>query len=117
MKRRSTIDHLVVNALLRIENPTGVPRYPFEKPSDDLNIWVIELPSRSREYLAKWQKRVLPLLKRHLPRLRELAESGSHLILHVITEPNSLRCAVFDHELLSILSSCQCSLEHGVAQE
>jgi hypothetical protein len=114
MKRTSATDHLVVNALLRIERAVGVPRRPFEKPSDGMDFWVLELPSRSRETLEKWQARILPRLRRHLPQLQTMAESGSQLFLHVITEPMSARCAVFDHRLLLVLSSCKCRLEHGL---
>ena len=113
--KKTGMDHLVTNALLRIEGVAGQPPPRFEKPSADLDFWVLELRKYQPEKLTKWQKRVMPILRRLAPVLKKWRQAGSRCCLHVQTDsPMPMFPAVFQAGLIAILAEIGCTLEHGV---
>ena len=116
MKKRIK-SHVVTNALLRIENTTGEPPLPFEKPNDTMDFWVLEL-SWDPEPLEAWQLRVEPILLSQLRRVRRWARSGAKCFLHVQTShPIPTYPALFMPTFLTALLKLNCTLEHGVDNE
>jgi len=114
MKKPRRIEHMVFNSLLRIEGMTGTPLRPFEKPSDTHAFWILELTGLP-EPLTKWQKRVLPIIRRHMNRLRQWRKSGTRIVMHIQTQsPAATFPAIFEPTLLKTLALFDCTLEHGV---
>ena len=112
--RRRIPDHLVTNALLRIENPAGTPPPPFECPSPNADFWVLELCDKSTA-LEKWQSKTEPILLSHLRKVRKWTKFGAKSFLHVQTyHPVSMCPAVFSPTFLVVLTKLNCTLEHGI---
>ena len=110
-------DHVVTNALLRVEHVNGLLPPPFEKLGMGKDFWVLELgPYEPKMTLGKWQAKAIPMLRRHIRLLRRQCKSGALCFLHVQTEsPTPIFPAYFQPNVITFLSQIEGSLEHGSA--
>jgi hypothetical protein len=103
------------NALLRIDNCSQVLPKPFEKPRQEFDFWVLELPVLEGEDFNQWAQRTVKLLLLHEQTLKSLCEADASLTLFIA---NSCTSPAFRVEtlFLQILSRMQISLEFSITE-
>lgn len=109
---------IVVNALLRCTRHDQKASPRFERPRDDLNLWVWELDG-SPPLIARWSQALTTVCQRlhkHLSFLKELREGcdGYTLFLQIATDPHQptfLPPFQIPLELTSLTFQIGCTIE------
>jgi hypothetical protein len=104
----------ITNSLLRISNVTGEPPPPFEQPNQNLDFWVLELPSPSSEDVACWCSCASKILSDHTELLRQLCNEGSQLTLF-IESAGAVRVLRLEAAFLKMLAGLGISIEFSKA--
>lgn len=98
----------VLNSLLRVDGVSLELKPPFDKPNDDLEVWVYELPTHHQD-LSSWCMQISEILSLESDLLKELASAGCLITLFV--EPSTPSVLMLPHEFLSMIAGMRISLE------
>ncbi len=79
----------ITNSLLRIDRVTGLPPFPFERPNETMDFFVLEL-GQEKDVQA-WCVRTAKTLSEHSELLRQMLARGAQVTLFVQSRPPLLR--------------------------
>ena len=100
----------VYNSLLRIDGQSGVPPIPYECPNQNLDLWVLELPSNNQD-VSYWSSEVSKILENQAVFLQTKKDKGCNITLFVETN-GKLGVFSLHHSFIKLLVRMEISLEY-----
>ncbi|HEY5894492.1 MAG TPA: hypothetical protein VIT91_14815 [Chthoniobacterales bacterium] len=97
----------IINSLLRIDDVTGVPQPPFERPNDKMDFFVLELGLD--DDVGNWCARTTEILSANAEFLGRMRGAGSNVALFVESAA-SVPVLRFEASFLGVLAKAGISL-------
>jgi hypothetical protein len=105
----------IFNSLLRVEGALDNLPSPYEKPSDALDVWVLELPTDHQDITA-WCVQISEILAAEFDLLHQMRGIGCEITLFIELSARS-SILKFQHEFLNLLAGMGISLEIYICED
>ena len=99
----------ITNALFRIEGISGKPSLPFEKPRDDLDLWVLELESVCDSEMTISD--AIKQIEINKPFFDDFKSQNLRVVLHLAIEDLGSKPFKIEPDLMELCSLQEISIE------
>jgi hypothetical protein len=102
---------IVSNSLVRLNGDLMMPP-PFERPREDLNLWVLELSGLEEEKFESWWSRAALIIKFHERTLKAATKDGATLTLFLESRGKGGEVLRLEPQFANMLVNLNMAFEH-----